>query len=135
MTVESFDIRILLLKYLTELFSPTDENPVAEQLKGHAVGFIAPVTEQELIDYVTSNLGRMGVLTECAIFSEIAILCDLSIDEEHQGKGLGKELLNDFIATARRKGAQTQRKNFNLLQFYKSQGFELMENTNWMIKR
>ncbi len=112
---------------------------------GHAVGFIAPVTEQELIDYVTSNLGRTGVLPECANFSAIAILCDLSIAEEHQGKGLGKEILNDFIATARRKGAQaiillldtaqTQRKNFNLIHFYKSQGFELMENTNWMIKR
>jgi GNAT superfamily N-acetyltransferase len=111
---------------------------------GYAIGFVAPPNDLVFREYLNANLGRVGVLSECKKYSEIGVLCDLFVEEAHQGNGQGKELLKDFVLHAKRKGAniiillldtaEKQRYDFNLAQFYKNQGFEFMENQNWMIK-
>lgn len=68
-------------------------------------------------------------------FESITILDSLYIEEEYQGLGYGKQLLNDFIDNKDHDiiilyadMVNSQKENFNLLNFYEKFGFEKAKN-------
>ena len=77
------------------------------------------------------QVGFARVITDSATF---AYLCDVFIDEQHQGKGLGKWLVETIVQYAPLQGLR----RFMLATkdahgLYKHFGFEQLTNTeNWM---
>lgn len=102
---------------------------------GVIYGYITnPTNEVQLGNY----LAKHGVVEVIPFIKErfetIAILTNMSVEEEYRGDGLGTELLEGFIDDAVEKQAEAiilvadtgENNEFNLVEWYEEYGFEII---------
>lgn len=89
---------------------------------------------------VTSELSEYAALQS---LNELAILRNINVEPKEQGHGYGVELMGLFLDEVDEKGInailvvdtqETQRKDFNLIEYYKFFGFQLIEETQFIDK-
>lgn len=102
---------------------------------GVIYGYIThPKKEVQLGNYLAKHGVEEVVPFIKERFETIAILTNMSIEEEYRGDGLGTELLKGFIYDAEEKNAEAiilvadtgDDNEFNLVQWYEKYGFEII---------
>lgn len=110
---------------------------------GTIYGYSVDANEENWKNNILKNchdVGFANFLISKILNSEvqkITILENLYVEEEFQGQGYGKELLEEFldyedydIILLYSDNLNTQRKNFNLIKFYEDYDFERAKDLN-----
>lgn len=87
---------------------------------------ICAYSESQMIGYLSASVYEADEFREKMLIAELE---NIMVLPEHQSKGIGKRLYEEFIAWAKRKNADRVKvgvfcKNKNAISFYKKLGFE-----------
>lgn len=106
--------------------------------EGSYYGYVVSTEEENLKNWLEEEINDDGYVYDLIknATDEVFILKNLNIDEEFQGRGFGKQILEDAIENAEAPTilmcdmGESQRSFFKLEIFYENQGFETILTIN-----
>lgn len=107
--------------------------------EGNIFGYVVDTDEEQLVNYFVLNHGvKESVINAIRKkYSTVAVARNISVDEEHQNKGHGTELMGAFIEEVAGEGAEAilcvadtlEDNEFDLVKWYEGWGFETVAQT------
>lgn len=112
-----------------------------EQDEGSVEGYVVNSVAEQIVNW----LAKHGIYDEAkvayirATYPRIAMLDNINVEEDYRGKGVGNQLLESFISNVEIEEAnaillvadtaETQQEGFDLVRWYKHNGFDELMHT------
>lgn len=106
---------------------------------GSAEGYVVDTMAEQVSNWLYRNDADPELAEHIREYRRVAFLNNINVEEESQGKGVGRELLDGFVDEAAEHEAEAvylvadsgedQREGFNLVDWYERYGFDKIADT------